>query len=181
MEFCVKGWNWGEAKFRGSLLSFMVDSKPAFEIPLKEVSQVGGWVGMCVNECIGGGVAGCTCQGNSGIVKQLNFTHTLPYTYAHTHNQVITGKNEVTLEFHQNEATPVSLVEMRFHIPNAEGEGDAVAAFRDKALAHADIIQATGDAIVTFTEIQTLTPRYMHMVACNVSCYNVHVRSCSVI
>ena len=104
-------------------------------------------------------------------------THT-PIHIRHTHNQVITGKNEVTLEFHQNEATSVSLVEMRFHIPNAEGEGDAVAAFRDKALAHADIIQATGDAIVTFTEIQTLTPRYM--VACNVSCYNVHVRSCSI-
>jgi len=49
VEFCVKGWNWGEAKFRGSLLSFMVDSKPAFEIPLKEVSQVG-WVGGHVCE-----------------------------------------------------------------------------------------------------------------------------------
>lgn len=40
VDLCVKGWNWGEAKFRGSLMSFMVDSKPAFEIPLKEVSQV---------------------------------------------------------------------------------------------------------------------------------------------
>ena len=40
MELCVKGWNWGEAHFQGSLLSFEIDSKPAFEIPLKEVSQV---------------------------------------------------------------------------------------------------------------------------------------------
>lgn len=79
VEFCVKGWNWGEAKFRGSLLSFMVDSKPAFEIPLKEVSQVG-WVGVCVNECIGGGVAGCTCR----IVKQLHFTHTPIHIHAHS-------------------------------------------------------------------------------------------------
>ena len=74
----------------------------------------------------------------------------------------------MTLEFHQNEATSVSLVEMRFHIPNTEGEEDPVAGFRDKALAHADIIQATGDAIVTFTEIQTLTPRYVFD-----SCYEV--------
>ena len=40
VELCVKGWNWGEAHFQGSLLSLMIDSKPAFEIPLKEVSQV---------------------------------------------------------------------------------------------------------------------------------------------
>ena len=42
MELCAKGWNWGEASFRGSLMSFLVDNKPAFEIPLAEVSQVGG-------------------------------------------------------------------------------------------------------------------------------------------
>lgn len=28
------------------------------------------------------------------------------------------SKNEVTLEFHQNDDTAVSLMEMRFHIPN---------------------------------------------------------------
>lgn len=78
VELCVKGWNWGDAKFEGALLSFMVDSKPAFEIPLEEVSQA------------------------------------------------IPGKNEITLEFHQNDDTPVSLVEMRFHIPNVEGSEDPV-------------------------------------------------------
>lgn len=78
VELCVKGWNWGDAKFDGALLSFMVDSKPAFEIPLEEVSQA------------------------------------------------IPGKNEITLEFHQNDDTPVSLVEMRFHIPNVEGSEDPV-------------------------------------------------------
>ena len=40
VDLSVKGWNWGEARFRGSLLGFYVDNKPAFEIPLKEVSQV---------------------------------------------------------------------------------------------------------------------------------------------
>lgn len=40
VDLCVKGWNWGDLAFRGSLMSFNVDSKPAFEVPLKEVSQV---------------------------------------------------------------------------------------------------------------------------------------------
>lgn len=52
-ELAIKGWNWGSAKFNGSILSFDVGHLTAFEIPLNNVSQ-------------------CT-----------------------------TGKNEVTLEFHQ--------------------------------------------------------------------------------
>lgn len=52
-ELALKGWNWGSAKFNGSILSFDIGSLTAFEIPLNNVSQ-------------------CT-----------------------------TGKNEVTLEFHQ--------------------------------------------------------------------------------
>lgn len=35
------------------------------------------------------------------------------------------AKNEVTLEFHQNDDAAVSLVEMRFHIPSEQnGDGD---------------------------------------------------------
>lgn len=52
-ELAIKGWNWGSAKFNGSILSFDIGNLTAFEIPLNNVSQ-------------------CT-----------------------------TGKNEVTLEFHQ--------------------------------------------------------------------------------
>lgn len=52
-ELSLKGWNWGTAKFNGSVLSFDVGSNTAFEIPLNHVSQ---------------------CN---------------------------TGKNEITLEFHQ--------------------------------------------------------------------------------
>ena len=39
----------------------------------------------------------------------------------------VTAKNEVTLEFHQNDDAAVSLYEMRFHVPN-----DAAAAAADK-------------------------------------------------
>ena len=39
-----------------------------------------------------------------------------------------TSKNEVTIEFHQNDDTPVSLVELRFHIPSdSTSETDPVA------------------------------------------------------
>lgn len=37
-----------------------------------------------------------------------------------------TAKNEVTLEFHQNDDASVSLTELRFHIPSDNTENDPV-------------------------------------------------------
>uniref|UniRef100_A0A8B9JY14 FACT complex subunit SSRP1 n=1 Tax=Astyanax mexicanus TaxID=7994 RepID=A0A8B9JY14_ASTMX len=112
-DMCVKGWNWGTAKFSGPLLSFDINDSPAFEIPLASVSQ---------------------CA---------------------------TGKNEVTVEFHQNDDAEVSLMEVRFYVPpNAADDGtDPVEVFSQNVLSRADVIQATGDAVCIFKELQCLTPR----------------------
>uniref|UniRef100_A0A671RXY3 FACT complex subunit SSRP1 n=1 Tax=Sinocyclocheilus anshuiensis TaxID=1608454 RepID=A0A671RXY3_9TELE len=112
-DMCVKGWNWGTAKFNGPLLSFEVNESSAFEIPLASVSQ---------------------CA---------------------------TGKNEVTVEFHQNDDTEVSLMEVRFYVPPTTGDegSDPVEAFAQNILSKADVIQATGDAVCIFRELQCLTPR----------------------
>lgn len=131
----------------GQLLSFDIGDQPVFEIPLSNVSQ-------------------CT-----------------------------TGKNEVTLEFHQNDDAEVSLMEVRFYVPPTQEDGvDPVEvrspvvalgadgaeqappgpgagslpltyqcvllqAFAQNVLSKADVIQATGDAICIFRELQCLTPR----------------------
>ncbi|XP_067633597.1 FACT complex subunit Ssrp1 isoform X2 [Eurosta solidaginis] len=111
-EMCVKGWNWGTARFKGSALSFDKDSKTIFEIPLQHVSQC------------------------------------------------MTGKNEVTLEFHQSDDAPVGLLEMRFHIPAVESaEDDPVESFQNNVMSKASVISASGDAIAIFREIHCLTPR----------------------
>uniref|UniRef100_A0A4W6DFK9 FACT complex subunit SSRP1 n=1 Tax=Lates calcarifer TaxID=8187 RepID=A0A4W6DFK9_LATCA len=112
-DMCVKGWNWGTAKFSGPLLSFDINDSTAFEVPLSNVSQ---------------------CA---------------------------TGKNEVTLEFHQNDDTEVSLMEVRFYVPpsQADERQDPVEAFAQNVLSKADVIQATGDAVCIFKELQCLTPR----------------------
>ncbi|XP_062249806.1 FACT complex subunit SSRP1a [Platichthys flesus] len=112
-DLCVKGWNWGTAKFSGPQLSFEVNDNSAFEIPLSNVSQ---------------------CA---------------------------TGKNEVTLEFHQNDDTEVSLMEVRFYVPPSQSDErqDPVEAFAQNVLCKADVIQATGDAVCIFKELQCLTPR----------------------
>lgn len=76
-------------------------------------------------------------------------------------SQCTTGKNEVTIEFHQNDDAPVSLMEMRMHIPTAESaEIDPVDAFYQNVMKQASVISVSGDAIAIFREIQCLTPRY---------------------
>lgn len=110
-DLSLKGWNWGTAKFQGSVLSFNVEKTTAYEIPLGNVSH---------------------CA---------------------------TAKNEVTLEFHQNDDAAVSLMELRFHIPTDTSGADTVQAFHDNVMSKASIIQATGDAIAIFKELQCLTPR----------------------
>ena len=43
-------------------------------------------------------------------------------------SRVTAGKNEVSLEFHQNDTAAVSLMEMRFHVPTTgtDSEEDPV-------------------------------------------------------
>lgn len=75
-------------------------------------------------------------------------------------SQCTVGKNEVTLEFHQNDDAPVSLMEMRYHIPTTESsEIDTVDAFYQNVLNKASVLSLSGDAIAIFREIQCLTPR----------------------
>lgn len=75
-------------------------------------------------------------------------------------SQCQTGKNEVTLEFHQNDEAPISLMEMRFHIPTSESvETDPVDEFYQNVMKQASVISVSGDAIAIFKEIHCLTPR----------------------
>ncbi|CAG0923330.1 unnamed protein product [Notodromas monacha] len=114
-DLCIKGWNWGTARFKGKVLTFDIAGNPAFELPLNQVSN-------------------CT-----------------------------TGKNEVIMEFHQSDVAPVSMMELRFHIPTSgdvvSGSEDAVEAFQEQVMSQASVISATGDAMASFKEIQCLTPR----------------------
>ncbi|XP_018014547.1 FACT complex subunit Ssrp1 [Hyalella azteca] len=129
-EFSVKGWNYGAAKFEGSVLSFEVSNLTSFEIPLHNVSS-------------------CT-----------------------------TGKNEVTLEFHQPDEAPTNLMEMRFHIPTSELAGeDPVEAFQQKVSEKASILTATGESLVTFQELHCLTPRGRYDIKCYPTFLQLHGKS----
>ncbi|CAH2250225.1 FACT complex subunit Ssrp1 [Pararge aegeria] len=102
-----------------------------------------------------------TAKFNGAVLSYNVGTNTAFEIPLHYVSQCNTGKNEVTLEFHQNDDTPVSLMEMRFHIPTNElaGDLDAVDAFHQQVMNKASVISVSGDAIAIFRELQCLTPR----------------------
>ncbi|XP_058174044.1 FACT complex subunit Ssrp1-like isoform X2 [Anopheles ziemanni] len=126
-ELSMRGWNWGSVQFKGAVLSFDVENKTSFEIPLNHVSQ---------------------CN---------------------------VGKNEVTVEFHRNDDAPVSLMEMRFHIPTSESaDTDPVEAFQENVMKQASVISVSGDAIAIFREIHCLTPRGRYDIKVFQSFFQLH-------
>lgn len=151
-DMCVKGWNWGTAKFSGkrkckyklthmnldqqasvqpdqtlSLTVFVVyllfmsnkalktkssvnissyqcqislfKKKSSLKLPLPALSlSVGPLLSFDVND---------------------NTAFEIPLSNV---SQCATGKNEVTLEFHQNDDTEVSLMEVRFYVPPSQSD-----------------------------------------------------------
>ncbi|XP_059482130.1 FACT complex subunit Ssrp1 isoform X2 [Neocloeon triangulifer] len=90
-------------------------------------------------------------------------------------SQCTTGKNEVTLEYHQNDDAAVGLLEMRFHIPSSELAGDdPVEQFQQNVMNKASVISAVGDAVAIFREIQCLTPRGRYDIKVFPSFFQLH-------
>ncbi|KHJ86574.1 structure-specific recognition protein [Oesophagostomum dentatum] len=71
------------------------------------------------------------------------------------------NKSEATLEFHQNDDCPTSLIEMRFHMPAdmEDEESDPVEEFRKAVMAFAGIETETGQPVASLQQILCTTPR----------------------
>ncbi|KAI0763583.1 structure-specific recognition protein-domain-containing protein [Trametes elegans] len=136
-EVSFKGWNWGVTDFQGQDLAFLVSNKTAFELPLPNVA-----------------------------------------------NSNIAGRTEVSLEFAtQNKKpsrhAPDEMAEIRFYVPGTQVKGQrgsdagsqksdneeegeeisAAQAFHDMVKEKAELGQVAGDIILSFDEVNVLTPR----------------------
>ncbi|KAI0647824.1 SSrecog-domain-containing protein [Trametes meyenii] len=136
-EVSFKGWNWGVTDFQGQDLAFLVSNKTAFELPLTNVA-----------------------------------------------NSNIAGRTEVSLEFATQNKKPVrnapdEMVEIRFYVPGTQVKGQrgsdagseksdneeegeeisAAQAFHDMVKEKAELGQVAGAIILSFDEVNVLTPR----------------------
>lgn len=74
------------------------------------------------------------------------------------HVSQCTTDNEVTMEFHSNDA-PVSLIEMRMYIPSESSDIEPVDEMKRSCLKQSVVKSMSDDVIAIFKEIQCLTPR----------------------
>uniref|UniRef100_A0A1I7TWW8 FACT complex subunit SSRP1 n=1 Tax=Caenorhabditis tropicalis TaxID=1561998 RepID=A0A1I7TWW8_9PELO len=77
-------------------------------------------------------------------------------------SNVTANKNEAVLEFHQNDDSQISLMEMRFHMPtdpDNEDDVDQVEEFKKAVLAYAGLEAETEQPICLLTDILCTTPR----------------------
>ncbi|KAG4077265.1 hypothetical protein HA402_009894 [Bradysia odoriphaga] len=74
------------------------------------------------------------------------------------HVSQCTTDNEVTLAFHSNNA-PVSLIEMRMHIPSESSDIEPIDEMKRSWSKQAEFKSMSDDVIAIFKEIQCLTPR----------------------
>ncbi|KAG4066495.1 hypothetical protein HA402_007131 [Bradysia odoriphaga] len=92
-------------------------------------------------------------------------------------SQCTTGKNEVIIKFHQNDDAPLSLMEMRMHIPASESsEIQPVDAFYQNVMKQSSVISVSGDAIAIFREIQCLTPRGRYDIKIFQTFFQLHAK-----
>ncbi|KHJ49370.1 structure-specific recognition protein [Trichuris suis] len=107
------------------------------------------------------------CKGvNYGALKflgsNLEFEHEDQLIFDIPLNSVsncLAAKNELTLEFHQNDECPVSLMEIRFHVPSDATEDDPAEEYKKKIVSKAGVIQETGKALAVLEQILCATPR----------------------
>ena len=76
----------------------------------------------------------------------------------------------MTVEFHQDDDNDMSLVEMRFYVPNITNDSDDIPAdnFHRNVMKYADVIKATGDVIVKFEQVLLQTPRSFKFKICSI-------------
>ena len=145
-DTALKGWNWGKADVAGSDLSFQINGTTAFELPMKYISNT-----------------------NLTAKQEVSVEFSLPEEDAA--GEANDGNKSDAID---------QLVEMRFYIPgeaakdddddedanDGDGEKDetepaktAAQTFHERLKDKADVAEAAGDAIASFSDVALLTPR----------------------
>ncbi|KAH0537392.1 FACT complex subunit [Glutinoglossum americanum] len=152
-EHALRGWNWGKGEFAKSELAFMVQNKPAFEIPYSEISNT-------------------NLAGKNEVAVEFSLPANSEDTGTNGHLGGARGRGK------KAGAGRDQLVEMRFYIPgtakkgtdpdgagSSDEEGDeqeeqnAATLFYDTLMEKADIGEVAGDTFATFLDVLHLTPR----------------------
>ncbi|KAJ2761959.1 FACT complex subunit [Coemansia sp. BCRC 34490] len=147
-DISIKGWNWGKPDFEGTHMSFRVDNRPMFDLPMAYVSNTNLANKNEVSvEFQGPRGKGVKRKGAPDELVEIRFY--VPGTTTTASGGAEKSDNEGSERGEENGE-------------KAEGEEEEVSAasvFHDTIKERADLGQVSGDSIVQFPEILCLTPR----------------------
>ncbi|KAJ2555246.1 FACT complex subunit [Coemansia sp. RSA 1933] len=142
-DISIKGWNWGKTEFEGTHMSFRVENRPMFDLPMAYVSNTNLANKNEVSvEFQGPRGNGGKRKGAPDELVEMRFY--VPGTTTGGAKKSNTGDGSENEEENEEEG---------------EGEVSAASVFHDTIKERADLGQVSGDSIVQFPEILCLTPR----------------------
>ncbi|KAG4305006.1 hypothetical protein PORY_001681 [Pneumocystis oryctolagi] len=137
-EHSLKGWNWGKTEFSGSELLFNVSNKPAFEIPLSNISNT-------------------NLSGKNEV--------SLEFLLAGNNNDMEKSENRISKEIPIHDQLVemrfyIPGITTMGDEKNSESINSA-SIFYETLKDKADIGQVSGESIVSFSDVLFLTPRHV--------------------
>ncbi|KAK9764011.1 FACT complex subunit [Basidiobolus ranarum] len=143
-ELSLKGWNWGKTEFEGNYLTFNVQNRPMFEVPMSEVANT-------------------NLAGKNEV--SLEFMSPEQSDRFGSKKKGFSGDELVEMRFYIPGTTATN-ADGEEEVAEGEGEKEdgeevknAVSVFYETVKTKADLGQVTGESIVLFQEILCLTPR----------------------
>ncbi|KAJ1862941.1 FACT complex subunit [Coemansia sp. RSA 2703] len=150
-DISLKGWNWGKTDFEGTNMTFRVDNRPMFDLPMGYVSNTNlankNEVSVEFQPPRGKNLK----RKAAGVDELVEIRFYVPGTTTTTSSKGAAGANEDEDEAGSDGGEK-----------GADGEEEEVSAasvFHDTIKERADLGQVSGDSIVQFPEILCLTPR----------------------
>ncbi|KAJ1921183.1 FACT complex subunit [Mycoemilia scoparia] len=133
-DVSLKGWNWGKTDFEGQNLTFKVENKPMFDIPMNQVS-------------------------NTNLAGKNEVSIELQPTRPGTKRKAIDEMVEVRFYVPGTTTTTKKPSDGEDSAEEREEEANAATIFYETLKDKADVGKVTGDSIVLFSEVLCLTPR----------------------
>ena len=140
----MRGWNWGKSEFGKAELAFMVQNRPAFEIPYSEISNT-------------------NLAGKNEVAVEFSLPANADGTNgAQKGKKALAGKDQlVEMRFYiPGTATKKDTVEGAENESGGDDEEqNAAQLFYDTLMDKAEIGEVAGDTFATFLDVLHLTPR----------------------
>ncbi|KAJ2858476.1 FACT complex subunit [Coemansia erecta] len=149
-DISIKGWNWGKTDFEGTNMTFKVDNRPMFDLPMGQVSNTN----LATKNEVS---VEFQAPKAKNLKRKVGAVDELVEIRFYVPGTTTTGSGGSKGDNADNDDAASADGEKADG--DAEEEVSAASVFHDTIKERADLGQVSGDSIVQFPEVLCLTPR----------------------